>query len=321
MLFRPSPSYLRYAIALFAFLALGLAVWLWTLLAARAGRVEFDAGVSLLGLALFLSFALVGMLGYWAWCIATMRYRLDESALQIWVGGVRHTVPLKSVLAVYPPGASVNGEPIEVLWKRANPPLPGYVVGAGISMQLGNALSVATLPVSQQVFISTPGLAFGVSPRDPDAFVAQVKSKLEPEKPHDELEGHNIVSPPRPRTALFGWSAWGAPLWDDRLARGLFLGGLVVCALLFAYLGAFYPGLPPNLPIHWDAQAQPDVIGGPIELLRLPAFALSIWLVNAVAARLVLSRERAATLFLLAGGLIVQIVFAAAVLSIVLKAV
>ena len=110
-------------------------------------------------------------------------------------------------------------------------------------------------------------------------------------------------------------------MWSDTVSRALFLSGLAACALLFGYLGAVYAGLPENLPIHWDAQAQPDLIGGPVELLRLPAFALGIWGFNVVLARLVITRERAATLFLLAGGLAVQVVFAAAMLSIVLRAI
>jgi hypothetical protein len=73
------------------------------------------------------------------------------------------------------------------------------------------------------------------------------------------------------------------------------------------------------LPLHWNAQAEIDRIGDPLELLRLPAFGLAIWLVNAIAGWWALPRERAATLFLLAGGVAAQIVFTAAVLSIVLR--
>ena len=288
----------------------------------RVAQVEYDAGVFLLGLAFALALVAAGMFGYWAWCAASIRYRLDDRALQVSIGGVRHIVPLESITAVYAPAETVDGAPVEVLWKRTNPPLPGYVVGAGISMQLGNVVSVATLPVPRQVFVSTPGLAFGLSPRNPDEFVAQVRGKLMPLPEGLEGEEDEVLRlRARPRTRLSGLSAWGAGLWGDRVSRVLFLGGLALCALLFGYLGTVYGSLPENVPIHWDAQAQPDLIGAPVELLRLPAFALGIWGFNAVVARLVLTRERAATLLLLAGGLAVQVVFMAATLSIVLRAV
>src|SRR5688572_5180897 len=180
MTFRPPQSALRYALALLALLSAGLAIWLWTLLAERVGQVEFDGGVFLLGLAFALALVLAGMAGYMAWCAASMRYRLDERMLQIWIGGVQHIVPLESITAVYAPGEEVDGKPVEVRWKRTNPPLPGYVVGAGISMQLGNVVSVATLPVARQVFVATPGFAFGISPGRPDDFVSRLREKLKP---------------------------------------------------------------------------------------------------------------------------------------------
>jgi hypothetical protein len=324
MIYRPPQSAFRYALALLALMSAGLAVWLWMLLTERVGRVEFDGGVFLLGLALTLALVLAGMAGYIAWCAASMRYRVDDRAFQIWVSGVQHIVPLESINAVYAPGEEVDGKPVEVLWKRINPPLPGYVVGGGISMQLGNVVSVSALPVSRQVFVATPGLAFGISPRNPEEFVKHLSAKLKPQSEGvegDEEEVDALRLRARPRTRLSGLSAWGAPLWGDTVSRALFLGGLAFCALLFGYLGAVYASLPDNVPIHWDAQAQPDLIGGPVELLRLPAFALGIWGFNVVVARLVVTRERAATLFLLAGGLAVQVVFAAAMMSIVLRAI
>ena len=114
-------------------------------------------------------------------------------------------------------------------------------------------------------------------------------------------------------------SAWGAALWADPLARPLLITGLAICAAIFLYLGFVYGSLPTNLLLHWNALGQPDRVGDPIELLRLPAFALGIWLVNTVVAWIVRPRERAATLFLLGGAVAVQVVFAAAVLSIVLR--
>jgi uncharacterized membrane protein len=117
-----------------------------------------------------------------------------------------------------------------------------------------------------------------------------------------------------------GITSWIAPLWTDRVVRWLALAGLVLSLLLFGYVYLVYPHLPSSLPLHWNAQAQVDIIGDPQELLRLPLFGLFIWAANLVIGLWALRRERAATIFLLAGAVAAQIVFAAGAFSIVLRA-
>jgi uncharacterized membrane protein len=117
-----------------------------------------------------------------------------------------------------------------------------------------------------------------------------------------------------------GIISWIAPLWTDRPIRWLALAGLVLSILLFSYVYLVYPHLPSSLPLHWNAQAQVDIIGDPREMLRLPLFGLIIWAANLVIGLWALRRERAATLFLLAGAIATQFVFAAGALSIVLRA-
>src|SRR6476659_9189848 len=72
-----------------------------------------------------------------------------------------------------------------------------------------------------------------------------------------------------------GITTWISPLWTDRTVSWLAVAGLALCILLFGYVYLVYPGLPASLPLHWNSQAQVDVIGDPQELLRLPAFASS----------------------------------------------
>jgi hypothetical protein len=192
--------------------------------------------------------------------------------------------------------------------------MPGYLVGTGTSPQLGRVVSVATRPAYGQIFLVTHGVTFGLSPAYPAEFIQQLNRRRDLQI---EYASSHVTSP---HTELRGISAWAAPLWADRTARILMLAGLFLCGLLFAYMGFIYNGLPISLPLHWNPQAQVDVIGDPQELLRLPAFALAIWLVNVVLGAWALRRERAATLFLLGGAVAVQIVFAAGALSIVLRA-
>jgi hypothetical protein len=202
-------------------------------------------------------------------------------------------------------------------------PLPGYYVGSGESPQLGRVTAIATRPTSQQVFVVTPGVTFGLSPQDPEGFVRHLKKKEELDDLDmlDELDAPDIPSREAVvHTELSGPSGWASSLWADRPARTLLLTGLGLNVLLFLYLSFVYADLPQLLPLHWNAQAQVDRIGDPTELLRLPVFALGVWWINVVAGWLALRRERAATLFLLAGAVAAQIVFAAGALSIVGRA-
>src|SRR5215210_1134154 len=109
-------------------------------------------------------------------------------------------------------------------------------------------------------------------------------------------------------------------LRSDRLVRGLLIAGAALNALFFVYVYLVYSGLPSRLPLHWNAQAEVDRIGEPGELLRLPLFGLIILLANAIIALWAYRRERAVTLFLLAGAAATQVVFWAGALSIVLRA-
>ena len=111
------------------------------------------------------------------------------------------------------------------------------------------------------------------------------------------------------------------PLPGDRLARGLALAGLALNLALFGYLAFMYSTLPDLFALHWNTQGDPDRIGHPDELLRLALIALGLWLVDLLAGLVIHPRERLAALFLYAGAVVVQVVFWAAVLTIVLRAV
>jgi len=84
---------------------------------------------------------------------------------------------------------------------------------------------------------------------------------------------------------------------------------------------AVTPNRPERFALHGNTQGEPDRIGRPDELLVLPVIALLLWLADLAGAVLVHRRERLAALFLYAGGVVVQVVFWAAVLTIVLRAV
>jgi hypothetical protein len=299
-------------------LAVALAAWFWNLLSGLISKGIYDFPTFLCGLELFLALVLVGMSIYLAWCAFTISYRLGADKLTLRCGGVRQVIPFSAITGVHAPGALIGEKAATVRWKGLADIIPGYLVGEGSSPQLGRVVAVATRPAFGQLFVVTSEVAFGLSPARPFDFVQELNRRIDLHL--DMLEPEREREPKMPYTELRGLSAWAAMLWADRPARILLLAGLAVSALLFGYMSLVYNGLPASLPLHWNAQAEIDIVGNPQELLRLPAFGLAIWLVNALAATWALRRERAATLFLLGGALAAQVVFAAGVLSIVLRA-
>ncbi len=271
----------------------------------------YDAGVFGMGLALFLALFLLGMGLYLVWCAFSISYSLEPGRLVLRCGFTRLRVPLGAVTDVHRAGDAIDDRSVVVKWRGAASLLPGYVVGEGQSAQLGRVFSIATVPASGQVFVATRRRAYGISPQNSAGFVQELNRHLEAEE-SDAAGETPVVSVSRP-------ALWGLGLWADRPVRLLTGAGLVMNALLWGYMGLVYADLPPRLALHWNAQAQVDRIGDPSELLGLPLFALAIWFANVLLARWALTRERAATLFLLAGAVAVQAVFFAGALSIVLK--
>jgi hypothetical protein len=313
--YRPQRSAAFYIVPFGVLLCVPALAWLWNAMQTRGANVGVDPGVFLLGLELFLVLVLAGMLLYLCWCVWTMAYTLDNDNLTVTCGGVRRVVPVAGITAIHAPGDAVRGRSVVVRWKGVPPTIPGYFVGIGVSAQLGNVLSVATLPTHRQVFVQTPGLTLGLSPADAPAFMSRLEAA------YQGSDGLLASSDTSARTVLSGVVAWGAPLWSDRVVRSLLLGGLVLNILFVGYMSLVYSDLPVRLPLHWNAQAQVDRIGTPAELLRLPLFATGIWLINVVLAWWATRRERAVSLFLLAGAVAAQVVFWAGALSIVLRTV
>jgi hypothetical protein len=292
-------------------------VWLWAQLGERVTSTGYDPQVFLAGVALCLALILASMLAYMAWCALTLSYTFQGDNLVLRCGGVRHAVPLAGVTGVVAPGAEMKGKPVAVRWRGLTGRVPGYLVGRGHSEQIGPVLSLATSAKGGLVYVQTPGLAYALSPERPLLFVEEMGKRRAEAEEHVAQVAEEIDS--TPRVALRGLSAWGHGLWADRAARVLMLAALVLCALLFGYMSLVYGSLPEHLPMHWNAQAQVDRIGSPAELLRLPVFALAVWLANVGFGWWAQRRERAATLFLLAGAAAAQVVFAAGVLTIVLR--
>ena len=248
--------------------------------------------------AIFLAYHLYGYF--------SLRYTLDRNALIIRWAGLRQVIPLARIRQARAvgdlPAAARPPAPRGVRW-------PGLWVGTGRAADGAPVLSYATVAPARQVLVVTPTVQYTISPADPQAFLA-------------ELAGRQALGPTQEATEGTQVARWAEhPLPGDRVARGLMLAGLALNLALFGYLAFMYPALPDLFALHWNTQGDPDRIGHPGELLRLALIALGLWGADLLAALVVHPRERLAALFLYGGAVVVQVVFWAAVLTIVLRAV
>ena len=116
--------------------------------------------------------------------------------------------------------------------------------------------------------------------------------------------------------ALWSWLR-GWSLWSDRPGWGLAVSALLVNLGLFAYVYLSYGSLPPLLPLHYNAAGEVDLIGGPVELFKLPAIGGVVFLADLLLAAGLHRSERFAALLLLGGCVFVEVLLFAATFNVV----
>ena len=285
------------------------------MLLAAAAALAWIAGAALAGgysFAVFLTALAAGLLAGAAGLLAVLcagllwlRYTVDRNAVVVRWLGIRQVIPLaritraERVADLAPPDRPLWGR--RVRW-------PGLWAGASSRSAPGPVVGYATAPPRDQVLLATSAATYLLAPRDPAAFLAA-------------LAARQALGPTQALPEGSVPAAWaGHPLLRDRRAAGLLIAGLLLNLGLFAYLAWTLPGLPASLALHWNPQGDPDRIGQATELLTLPVIALGLWGANLVLGGVLHVRARAAALLLYGGAGVVQIVFWAAVLTIVVRA-
>ncbi len=263
---------------------------------------------ALLALLSLLVIAWVALRIYNLW---RLDYELDRNRLAIHTAAVQQIVPLESIERVIaggpvgPPGPTGPRRKDGVQVRMKSLTWPGCVIGQGTVQGIGLTLFYAVTPPSQQAIVVTPTLAYGISPADMDTFVQvfHASRELGPSVP---VEQQSVQAP------FVRWR-----IWHDRVAHGVLLGSVVLCALLFAMFCFRYPYLPALLPMHFDVLGRVDRIAPRNEVAVLPAIALMTWTVNGILGAVWYRRERMVSYLVWGGALIVQLLFLLALWSIV----
>lgn len=244
------------------------------------------------------SLVFVGLLTYWLNGLVQSGYILDRNSLTIIWGPNEQVIPTPQIERV------LLGEEIEGHIRFRGIRWPGHWRGYGHVEGLGPTLFYATVPPRQQIFIVTPGLTYGISPEDPQAFLQTLRSRI-------EMGPTQLVEPSSIGPAFLRWD-----LWRDRLGLALLIGALVAVLALFGFLSARFPGLPRSLPLHFDAKGAPDVLAPQGQIFFLPIIGLLVLLTNGVLGGLLYRRERLLTYLLWSGAAVIQILLWIAVAGI-----
>ncbi len=206
-----------------------------------------------LPLALVVAYRLYGLL--------TARYRLDRDGFYLVWGQAMEQIPLSMVKSVEPAdqaGASLRPD-VGLWW-------PGCVVGRTQSAEHTAVEFFATGLRSSLVLVRTEAGSLAISPADPPAFSQAFVDATR----MGSLEQIPAVSR-RP-------DYFSSRMWNDQLARGLLLGGLILDLLLLGFLAVRAPALGGSVQFGYGPGGVPGPMVPPGRLLLLPLIAGLCWL-------------------------------------------
>jgi hypothetical protein len=248
--------------------------------------------------ALLALFAAAGALIYRFVAALTLAYEIDRNGIYIvWLGN-RAVVPLDRITHVdvgarlgIPLGAFQR---IGYYWGRAR-----LTDGAPLHL-------FTTVRPERSLVIHTTDGAYAISPGDHEAFVQDLEQRR-------NLGATKPLAPALQPSRMFLYD-----FWNDATVRALLLGALLVNLAALGLLAARYPELAPQLEMRFDAAGEVSGLRPRHQALFLPLAAFGLGLLNTVLGLAVYRRERLAARLLQGASVIVQILFAAAVVDIIL---
>ncbi len=245
-----------------------------------------------------LSLPLLVLWLYWYYGLATLRYTMDRNALVIACGASRYVVPMEEIRR------TVRGDEVSILQGFRGVGWPGYLMGSLRLRDLGLLLVASTEPVERQLIVVTDRMCYGISPRRPEQFRA-------------DLAARQALGPLHPTEQTVEYVSFvAAPVWRDRWYWATVLLAFVANAALFGIIALRYPTLPERLPLHFDAQGMVDRVGFKSGLIVVPTIGALSLAANGVLGTILHGRERLAAYLLAGMTVILQVVLWVAALGI-----
>lgn len=279
----------------------GLATWalVFAVLATRIGadgRAEFKTFLAWAVAAGAVVLALI--FAHWAYAVWSLAYVVDARNLTVRWGLRRVVIPIETIQRMVP-GRTIDTPRVSGLnwW--------GCHVGAADVPRIGYTLFYSTHSAPEELlYLVTTEESYALTILDQAAFAEEIQGRA----------SLAAVAHLTQRAAATGFSAF--PFWRDRHAIAAAVLAAVACATLAGYVYAVYPGLADVVQLNFPALGGVVRVGDKGELLHIAYLGAGILAVNVVLGVLLHSRERAAGLWLLAsGGMLQAVLLAAAVVA------
>jgi hypothetical protein len=228
----------------------------------------------------------------------TLWYGLDRNAVYISSLGNRELVPLDQIRRL-DFGIQVDKLPRSLFQGI------GCYWGDTTSNDQTSVFVRSTLPISRCLFILTARGTYAISPSEIEAFVQDLEQRS------------NLGATKRliPETEYGPW--FNTPFWNDYSSTLLLGLAIIINVLAVGLLAWYYPTLPETIHMHFDAIGDASELRPRYQALFLPLAALGVTAVNLMGAMVCFRFEKLVARLLQAASVVVQILFAVAVLMIV----
>lgn len=250
----------------------------------------------LLGLVLLL---LAGMFAYRVLAALTLSYGVDRNGFYIFWLGNRAVVPLAQITSIES-GVVVPGN------ARSFAASIGYYHGR---VRLADGRMVhrfSTLPLTQALLLHTPSDSYAISPMDSAGFAQELEQRRRLGAIQQLATGVEVGR-------MFFYS-----YWEDRVVRAALLAALALNLLLLGWLAGIYSGLPALIELRADAVGAVAAVRPRHQVLFLPLAGFALTLLNTGLGLSLYRREPVGARVLQIASLLAQILFAVALLTIVI---
>lgn len=279
----------------------GLAVWA-AVFAGLAANIAIGAPAEFKTFLAWLVAAALSLLALifanWTYSLFTLSYTIDRDLLTIRWGFRRVVIPIEVVQRMVP-GRTLDEPKVEGLnwW--------GCHVGSADVKRVGYTLFYSTHSTPDELlYVVTSEESYALTVLDQAAFAEEIQARAS----LGSVERHVQ------RSAATGMAAF--PFWRDRVAIGAMAFSAAACIVLFGYVYVRYPDLPRVIELTFPALGGVVRVGEKGELLRIAYLGAGVLALNSLIGVLVHSRERAAGLWLIAsGGMLQGVLLAAALLA------
>jgi len=264
---------------------------------AASSAVEFKTFLAWFAAAVL--FIVAGGFFYWTISLASLRYVIGDGALTIVWGARRVIIPVNSIQRIVP-GRTLEEPRVSGLnwW--------GCHIGSAEVKRVGFTLFYSTHGTPDELlYLVTTDESYALTVHDQAAFAEQVQGRV----------SVALAAPTVQRSEATGIAS--LPVWRDRAAITALVVSAVMTAALWAYLFWVYPGLPSVLQLSFPDPGAVVRVGSRSALLAPAYLGAGILAVNTAVGIAIHARERAAGLWLLAsGGLLQGVLLAAAIIAV-----